>query len=187
MVAVARPIPLACSCASPLWRTVFAGENLRATGELVLACMRCGTVGAIKGVFEAIPYDPHDAMKLVGYETATLAPASRDWLAEWPRAVGEPLPPLRARADAFFISAQVRCADADELARAEAVARSSASNGLVERLRAAGIPGAPPPEDLPAGMWQFKAAWDALRRGDEAIIGELIVRGHLMQLPVAKP
>jgi hypothetical protein len=140
--------------------------------------MRCGTVGAIRGVFEQIPDDPHDASRQVGHETVPLTPAAHAWLSEWPRAVGDPLAPRMGRDEpTFFMPAELRCADAAALGQAESEARAKSSARVDERMRAAGVPSAPPPDDLPPGMWQFKAAWDALRRRhDDGILDEILTR-----------
>jgi hypothetical protein len=180
-----HPVPLACVCRAGLWRCVFAGEQLRGFGERVVACMQCGTVGAIKHQTEPIPYDPHDASRVVGLAPVELSPAALAWLGAWPRRVGDPEPdPTRAE-ELFFLPAALRCDDPEALARAEASARATSARTARDRLCAAGVPEEPPPGALPPGFWQFKATWEAGRLAEDTPIEEVFARASPIRRPAA--
>jgi hypothetical protein len=186
---MAWPIPFACACdgRAPLWRTVLGTEELQNGGQRVVACMRCGHVGAVVWTTEVIELDPHDARRITGLEALTATPDELAWLGAWPRRVGDPECVHARSGEVFFLGALARFEDEPALERAEQRARETSSRRYDERLRAAGVPAESPPDTrlLHSRLWFFTETWEALRLPEDASAEVLIESANPMKRPAS--
>jgi hypothetical protein len=170
--------PKLCDCGPSFLRRVLAEERLHGAGQRLMACMRCGAAQAVRDRLEAIPYDPRDAMQVVGFEPIPLSEEAFAWIASWPRLV--PVKPGEHwhANNSFYLSATLRVSDETELLAAEtaAVQRSSSYEA---RLRTAGVPAAPPPNGTEAMFRFITRAWEVLQLPASTDISTLLGRIRL--------
>jgi len=140
---------------------------LEPTQLFAWACVRCGDVGLFQAPGEdrtPRPDAPPPAPRPVDASPEVLA-----WVAAFPRLVS--LHPDRVG----YVPAGFRVDDADAAqAAASAAVADQASLTVLERLRAAGLPTAPPPPDLPAALASFTDVQEAAAAADRGDVDELV-------------
>ena len=146
-----------CACDPTLRRVVLGTERMMMCGQRVVACLRCGTLGAYQHRFEPIEGDPLDRSMVVGFTPVDLSPQTRAWMSEFPRRTGSEYDEPKCADDIFFLPAATRCDDEAQLADIEArVCHAPPTTPLVRRLLDAGLPASSAPADVP-GMFYFFA------------------------------
>jgi hypothetical protein len=170
--------PKLCDCGSAFMRRVLAEERLHGGGQRVMACVGCGAAKAVRDRLEPIPYDPRDASRVTGYDEVPLSNEALAWLASWPRLV--PVAPGQywQAGNSFYLPATLRVKDEAELALAESAAAAS-TLGYEARLRAAGVPAAPPPEGTDRLFGFVTRAWQVLQLPPETSVETLLSRIRL--------
>jgi hypothetical protein len=127
---------------------------IREGGSLqVAACMGCGRVTVTESIVSSnFGRDVETIGNLVRKQAAPVV----GWLGAWPRRSGFP--------SGFYHPAATRAKTGDELLALEAkLAEEQKAKSLTERLREAGPPATPPPEDLPRGLSPFADVWRGLQ------------------------
>jgi len=165
-----------CDCgATELWRPVLLAD----TGAR--ACMACGHVRVVHDEW-SYPKNPHLDPEVIATRLLTIDDDVRPWLGAFPRLVASP--PADSN-EPCWLPASLRVADAQMLLAVECeLAAAPPLPRLGDRLRAAGIPAAPPRRDM---RWEF-TYWldvhDALLLTDESPLGD-VLRLASSQTPLA--
>ena len=167
--------PAECPCGLKLWRRVLDDWTDR-DDWLVEACAGCRAVHVAIQHWEEI--DPHQSA-VVAHTDVEVADEVSAWLCAWPRVVASDWGKASRRdIDAkrpFFLSPTDRYVTRDDLEEAEdRAAWGQASMPMERRLRQAGVPARPAPEDMPVELEPFLHAWWALEVTEEAAAASLL-------------
>jgi hypothetical protein len=121
------------------------------------ACVRCGRITCTEVLWTHVHHNTYDP---IGRREYPITDEIRAWLDLWPRVL------MGATFDDYaFLPATTRCTDVTDFQLQSARAFASAkSRPAGRRLREAGLPSAPPPENLPERLKNYREFWELGQR-----------------------